>query len=245
MMIPYIRREKILEILSNNMPVKIESLQDELSAVSISTLRRDLKELEKAGKVQLLSGGAVKKKGTISELSFTTKSMLNTKEKKYISSLAVKEIDEGDMIYLDSGSTCTVLLTELVKHNVHIVTSNTNVFNITSDINATITVLGGTYNPNISSLSGSLTLDSLDNFIFDKAFLGANGIDKDFGVTTPTLREATKKREVKKRSKKTYVLCDSTKFDTTSSIKAFEIDEVTLITDKKNNEYGQIANVIS
>ncbi|WP_414042598.1 DeoR/GlpR family DNA-binding transcription regulator [Macrococcus sp. EM39E] len=244
-MIPYIRREKILEILNSNDLIKIELLQEELSTVSMSTLRRDLKELEREGKVQLLSGGAVKKKGTISELSFSTKSMLNTKEKEYISSLAIKEIEDGDTIYLDSGSTCTVLLTELVKHDVHIVTSNTNVFNINRDIIATITVLGGTYNPNISSLSGSLTLNSLDNFIFDKAFLGANGIDKQFGITTPTLREATKKREVKKRSKETYVLCDSTKFDTTSSVKAFEIDEVTVITDKKNDKYSSITNLIN
>jgi DeoR family fructose operon transcriptional repressor len=59
-MIPYERQEKILEALAQDELLKIEQLQSILPTVSISTLRRDLKELEKSGRVELLAGGAVK-----------------------------------------------------------------------------------------------------------------------------------------------------------------------------------------
>ena len=67
-MIPYERQEKILEALAQDELLKIEQLQSILPTVSISTLRRDLKELEKSGRVELLAGGAVKICSTASEM---------------------------------------------------------------------------------------------------------------------------------------------------------------------------------
>lgn len=115
LMIPYVRQEKIIEILETRELIRIEELQKLIPEVSISTLRRDLKELESLNKVQTLSGGAVKISSSVSELPMSTKSSLQTKEKLYIAELAAREVVAGETIYLDSGSTCTALLTELLK----------------------------------------------------------------------------------------------------------------------------------
>src|SRR5699024_963630 len=244
-MIPYVRQEKILEILESDDVVTIDDLKKSIPNVSVSTLRRDLKELERAKSVQMLSGGAVKLCSSVSELPISTKSILHIEDKKYIANLAMREINEGETIYLDSGSTCTALLKQILDKKIHIITTNTDVFSITGKIEAEITMLGGNFSPNISSLSGPLTLENLRNYIFDKAFIGANGIDLNYGVTTPNLVEATKKKEVCNQSKKTYLLCDSSKFHKTSTVKAFDLHDVVLITVRLDEELEKELSIIS
>ena len=64
-MIPYERQKKILSIIEENELVKIDELQKIFDGVSVSTLRRDLKELEKNRKIESFSGGSFKKISTI------------------------------------------------------------------------------------------------------------------------------------------------------------------------------------
>lgn len=244
-MIPYIRQEKIIEILESRELIRIEELQKLIPEVSISTLRRDLKELEGLNKVQTLSGGAVKISSSVSELPMATKASLQMKEKRYIAELAAREVAAGETVYLDSGSTCTTLLRELLKKKIRIITTNTDVLRLTGEFEAEVTILGGTYDPKISSLSGPLAEANIQKYVFDKAFLGANGIDLKFGVTTPNLVEAIKKKTVINHAKKAFLLCDSSKFHKTSAVKSFELNEVILITDKADSDLGKEMTIIS
>lgn len=59
-MIPYERHELILNKLKEADLLKIDELAAFMPDVSMSTLRRDLKELEKRGSIEYLTGGAVK-----------------------------------------------------------------------------------------------------------------------------------------------------------------------------------------
>lgn len=244
-MIPYERQEKILEILENHGLIKIEELQEQIPSVSVSTLRRDLKELEKLNKVQMLMGGAVKGISTVSEIPIGTKSGLRTKEKELIANLAAEKINDGDTIYLDSGSTCTALLKRIIQKKITIVTSNVEIFNIFGDITAELIFLGGLYNPMIASVSGPLTDNNIINFNFDKSFLGANGVDAKKGVSTPRMAEASKKREVFLRSKTCYLLCDSSKFHQSSAINVFELSRITLISDSFDQALSEVTTIIA
>lgn len=244
-MIPYERQEKILEVLSHEELMKIEELQKVIPNISISTLRRDLKELEKSSKVVMLTGGAVKISSTTVELPISAKNSLQTKEKEIIADLAANQINDGDVIYLDSGSTCTALLKRILNKKISIFTTNANILGITSEIQAEITILGGRYNPIISSINGPLTDNNIQCFNFEKSFLGANGVDVFKGVSTPNLVEANKKRQVLKNSKKIFLLCDSSKFNKTSAIKAFKLDKVTLITDKYDERMAEVTKMIT
>ncbi len=243
-MIPYERQAKIVKLLENNTLLKIEDLKENLPGVSISTLRRDLKELEKDNRVQLLTGGAVKLNSSISELPIQMKSTFYVEKKNHIADLAMAQVNDEDMIYIDSGSTCTILLEKMIHKNVHIVTSNTSIFNVFSQATARITILGGEYNPAISSLSGNLTEMNIGHFIFDKAFLGGNGVDVQYGVTTPDLKEAVKKSTIIKHAKQSFLLCDSSKFHQVANVKSFGLDAVTLISDKGDDQLAEQMNVI-
>ncbi len=82
-MIPAVRQEKILEILSNNEIVTVESLMNELQ-VSVSTLRRDLIKLEGEKKITLLHGGGVRLAPKTVELNIFTKLEMNKDAKERI-----------------------------------------------------------------------------------------------------------------------------------------------------------------
>lgn len=244
MMIPYERQEKILKLIQEKELMYTEEIQQKVSEISLSTLRRDLVELEKRGEIKRLSGGAVKPILAENELSIDTKAIRNTKEKEIIAKLAAAEILEGETIYLDSGSSSTILFNELVHRDIHIVTSNTELVKYLGNAEAEITFLGGSYNANLSSVAGPLAIDNLKNFIFDRSFIGTNGVDPSYGVTTPSLVETEKKREVIKRSKKAYVLADSSKFGVVSAVKIVELGEISIIAEKNNLAISDMTELI-
>lgn len=244
-MIPYERQQKILSIIEGKELIKIDELQQEIPDVSLSTLRRDLKLLEKHRKIELLSGGAVKKITAVGEIPVQTRATLYGDEKEKIAVIAAQYIKDGDVIYLDSGTTCTQLFKNIQNRRITIYTSNTDIFALTHDTVAELYLLGGKFNPLNNSVSGSLTEDILRNLYFNKAFLGANGVDEKSGITTPTVEEATKKRMVKEHSDQVYVLCDSSKFHSFSNVVAFDLDDIILISDKNDEKIGEIVSVVT
>ena len=134
-MIPYERQKKILSIIEKEL-VKIDELQKIFDGVSVSTLRRDLKELEKNRKIESFSGGAFKKISTIGEIPISTKNTLESEKKEKIARMASELIVDGDTIYLDSGSTCTMILKYIIEKKITIYTTNTDVFSINEQIEA-------------------------------------------------------------------------------------------------------------
>ena len=181
-MIPYERQKKILSIIEERDLVKIDELQQIFDDVSVSTLRRDLKELEKNRKIESFSGGAFKKISTIGEIPISTKNTLESEKKDKIARMASELIVDGDTIYIDSGSTCTMILQYIVEKKITIYTTNADIFSVKENIVADIYVLGGRYNPVTSSMTGPFTEDLLKNLYFNKSFLGAYGIDENDGL---------------------------------------------------------------
>lgn len=244
-MIPYERQERIVECLQKSGLVRISELQEELPGVSISTLRRDLKELEALGKVEHLSGGAVKLVSAVHEVSISTRSGLHGNEKDQIAQVALRLVEDGDTLYLDSGSTCTALLRLLLDRDVTIYTTDASACLIKSETRAQLIVVGGEFNHVNSSFCGSMTESILRDLYFDKAFIGTNAIDEDRGIMTPSYVEATKKRIVRENSNKVYVLCDSSKFHKFSNVRAFGFDGVAIIAESYDEKIAQHARLIT
>lgn len=244
-MIPYERQKKILQVLSKQELIKIDELHQLIPEVSISTLRRDLKELQNSDKIEYLFGGAVKLSENNGELPISKKIALNHDKKELIANIAADQICEGETIYIDSGSSCTLLLQKAINKHITIYTTNTNVFSISEAMTAKVLLTGGDYNPVISSLSGPITEECIKNLYFDRAFIGVNGIDIDKGVTTPNIVEATKKRLVKTNSRSSYLMCDSTKFHKFSNIKAFDLKNVYVISDKYDKAIANCVTILT
>jgi len=234
-MIPYERKKIILRKLNEQDIVILDEIQKVLTNVSISTIRRDLKDLEKSGHVALLPGGAAKLLSRSTDIPITKRTTLNRNEKKKIALLAAKQVKLGETIYVDSGSTGEELLVELAKKKITLITSVTNFKLPFQNVEAQVYSLGGFVNFTNNSLKGDLTMQNIDYFNFDRAFIGASGVDSKFGYTTFDLSEAIKKKKIIEKSQEVYFICDSSKFHQVYMSSIAPLSDSVLITNDSDN----------
>lgn len=244
-MIPYKRQQAILDFLAQEEVVHFSAIQKLLPEVSESTLRRDVRELESEGKLKRLSGGAVKASDS-AEIPISVKAAIHVGEKQAIAQVASMLVEDDETVYIDSGSTCSALLAILMERNITIATTNADAFSLAgSNSVATLVMLGGILSPDLLSVYGPMTEENISQFVFDKAFLGANGIDVRFGVTTPSMQESNKKQVVADHSKETFVLADSSKFGEVLNARVLPLDRVTVISDACNPDIAQATKLIT
>lgn len=244
-MIPYERQQLVLQHLSESDLLKIEDLQELLPDTSVSTLRRDLKELEKQGRVEMLAGGAVRLNAVSHELGVMVTGALHAAEKERMAQRALEEVSDGDTVYLDSGTSCTALLRHLIDRDVTIYTANGSACYITGDMRAQVIIIGGAYNPRTLSMTGPITEGILKDLYFDKAFLGVNAVSIDRGVTNPSHDEAIKKQLVKENSNRMYILCDSSKFHRVSNVRVFGLDGLSIISETGDDQLGRYVEILT
>lgn len=243
-MLPIERQNQILKILEEKNLSKLDELHDKIPDVSISTLRRDIKTLEDEGKIEYLFGGAVRLPDGGGEIEFAKKEHNHHKEKAVIAELAAKEIHEHNTIYVDSGTTCTLLLDKIKNKRITVYTTNTQVCRIAGSFKAEIFLIGGKYNGVTSSLTGALTNSLLSKMRFDKSFFGINGISVNNGYTTPQFDEAIKKQLIAKRTSKPFILSDSSKFGVSSNVQVFDLKEAVLISNCDNSDISKQTQII-
>lgn len=242
-MLPFERKKIILEELQKGV-VYITSLA-ELLNVSEITVRRDLKHLEEEKKVTLLHGGAAQLVDTSRETPMDQREELYIDEKERISHFAAGLVEDGDVIFIDSGTTNKRMLKYLTDKKVKIVTNGYKNIEESLSYDLDITLIGGELKKETYAFIGAVTSRVLDMYYFDKCFLGANGIDMEFGLSNADPNESLIKEQVIKRSKKAYVLADHTKFSSTSVFKFSEINQVDIITDSILSDYLHLENIIS
>ncbi|MBO0985506.1 DeoR/GlpR family DNA-binding transcription regulator [Rathayibacter sp. SD072] len=226
----FARHQLILDRVALGDSILIEDLVTATGASS-STVRRDIRLLEEAGRVVSLRGGAIRAQGRGAELPAAAKSLINHAEKVAIARAAASLVVDGDTIYVDSGTSLTEFMLALTDVRAHVITSNTQVLALVPPPAITVTALGGDYLPDIGSVAGTMTDRQLDELYFDRAFIGVTGIHAQAGVTTFDVREANKKRIVQAHSRETFVLADSSKFDVISLCRSFSLADCVVVSD--------------
>lgn len=229
-MTPAQRRKRILVLVQEAQGMTIDDLVD-LMGVSSSTVRRDVNHLVDRGEVIALRGGGVQLSERAAELSASAKALLHPGAKAAIARAAADLVEDGDVIYLDSGTSALQLMPLLRDKNIQLVTSNVQVFTLADGFAGNIVALGGDYLPNLGSIVGPMTTSELEQMSFDKAFIGASGCSKRGGVNTFDMREASKKRIVHERTRQPYVLADSSKFGIDTFYKAIHLADCHIITE--------------
>ncbi|HPE74901.1 MAG TPA: transcriptional repressor AgaR [Draconibacterium sp.] len=210
------RRSKILEELELKGQVLVRELS-KLFNISEVTIRNDLAHLEKQNMLIRARGGAIKIKyhmmGIDSSISDKQKEYL--KEKQLITKEAIKLIEDGDTIVLDSGTTTTEIAKNLGQfNNLTIITNALNIASILSEYEGfNVFMPGGILRKKSLSLVGVLADESFEKFYCDKLFLGADGFDTTHGLSTPNSEEAHLNQIMIKIAKKVIVVADSRKFE--------------------------------
>jgi DeoR family transcriptional regulator of aga operon len=207
------RRRDILELLQTEGRVLVTDLAKRFKT-SLITIRKDLEFLHHQGQLERTHGGALPvKTGALKDSSLQEKSRLHRTEKLRIAAAAAQMIREGQVVILDSGTTTTAIA-RACRHFKKL-TSITNATNIASDLADTaieVILTGGVLRPNSFSLVGPLAEESLRKLSADLLFLGVDGFDTRYGLTTPNLLEARVNLAMTESARRTVVVCDSSKF---------------------------------
>lgn len=102
-------------------------------------------------------------------------------------------MEDGDCVYVDSGTTTVGMLKYLQGKRITIVSSSTELLDNLPIKNAKCILLGGEVRDDLESVLGALTEKMISDMYFDKAFIGANGYIPDGGIYTYDDREARKR----------------------------------------------------
>lgn len=209
------RFAKILDLLTEKRSTTVQELCEVLNA-SESTVRRDLTELDRLGKLNKVHGGATLPDSQFlaDELTMDAKQALAIAEKRDIARAAALLIRPQDFIYIDAGTTTLALVQALSGSalEAHYVTNGIAHARLLVQKGCRVFVPGGMLRPNTEAIVGAAAVASLQAYNFTKAFLGANGVDLQAGFTTPDPEEAAVKATAVRHARESWFLVDSTKF---------------------------------
>lgn len=238
------RYHEILELLNKKGAVTVIELTKVLQT-SESTIRRDLNALAKMGKINKVHGGAtaLEKMMQIEE-NMEIKSMRFQEEKEKIAQYAASLIRDGDFIYIDAGSTTDKLVDAISNMNATYVTNGIIHARKLTQRGHKVYIIGGEFKPVTEAIVGAQALKSISMFNFTKCFLGANGIHKTGGYTTPDVDEALVKAEAIKRSFVSFVLADHSKFGAVSATVFGDLRQACIITDELTDKTYQEITII-
>ena len=224
------RKNKILHILRSRHYASVDELCSQLF-VSSATVRRDLKELEESRQIERTRGGAYILDGNAKEDPYAVRARQNVMQKQIIAGQAVRLLRDGMTVFLDSSSTVYVMA-QMIEgfHNLCVITNSLKTA-LCLSAKSGITVLCASGRPRVGTVSlvGQSTVDYLRSFNADAAFVSACGFDSENGSTEASEEESFVKRTYIENSRKTYLLCDTSKMGKVFLKKTADLSEFTQI----------------
>ena len=180
--------------------------------VSQETIRRALRRLEQSGDVSVVHGGATRRR--LSEPHLAQRSDHRADAKRAIARTAANLVPERGTVLIDSGSTTLALATELASHSpLTVATNSLGVATILARAGHQVFMLPGEIDPNDESAMGAETIDALEAYRFDVAFVGAGGISATAGLTDYQPLAARFRGRMITGANTAYLLADRDKFD--------------------------------
>jgi DeoR family transcriptional regulator of aga operon len=207
------RQRAILEMLNRDGRVLVVDLAKHFRTSQV-TIRKDLDTLHVKGRIHRTHGGALSvRESALEDPTLREKEKLHRKEKLQIAAAAVRLVTEGQVVILDSGTTTTTIARAM--RNFQNVTIITNAVNIAAELSGSaleVILTGGNLRKNSFSLVGPIAEETLRRLNADILFLGVDGFDVQYGLSTPNLLEAKVNRAMMDVAKVVVAVCDSSKF---------------------------------
>lgn len=225
------RAEFILEQLQLRANVKVADLAA-MMHVSLDTVRRDLKAMEQSGLIKHVRGGACLPETLASISHFGGREVINLPLKRQVAVKAMKYIQPGNVIALNSGTTNTLLAQEIVKRfsNLTVVTNNLAAVTILMRNPSIHTILvGGNVDSMEYSTYGHSCEEEFSRYCPDHAFLSINAVDDTIGYTDFRFPEIGVIQTLADRAKQVIAVMDSSKLGKRSKKQIFGLKSVDLL----------------
>lgn len=203
--------------------------------LSRSTVRRTLIAMEEKKLLKRVRGGAeaIEEVDAILPMDFQEVFNANKEDKIIIAKKAASLIQDNDVIFIDSGSTCFYMIDYIKAKEITVVTNGIMHIQKLMAKGINTYILGGYAKPEKNLIMGEDMVNKISVMNFDKAFLGTMGIDARSGFTTMMLEDGEVKKAVIKSSDKCYILADKSKFNVRKFYTYGDFTEATIITNSE------------
>jgi DeoR family fructose operon transcriptional repressor len=229
------RKQIILEKLNLTGEVDIKLLAAELN-ISEITMRRDLNQLASDGQLYRTHGGAMKVDPLQVPHDFINKAAKNVEEKDKICRAAAKEINDGDIIFMDCGSTVFRLCQFIKSKKIKVITNSLPVIYELQNSLVSLNIIGGEFNTERQAMHGKIADEHIARYRATKAFLGVDGVSRN-GLFANSELEADITQAFAANSTKTYLLCDNSKIGKETYLNFGELSMInSIITNSKSDE---------
>lgn len=180
--------------------------------VSEMTIRRDLKDLEKKGLLRRTYGGAYPTETAFFEMSLQAKFSIFTEEKKAIGSACAEMVKNGDVVFLDSGTTTLEVARCICNKSITVVTNDLNIaMMLMNQTNINLFISGGELRRGTNNLIGTKAISFFDGIQGAMLFMGVEGVDAEAGFTIPDLEEVLIKKRMMRAVDRVIVVADKSK----------------------------------
>lgn len=212
------RTRFIINRLNANGIINLKEVAKELD-ISEATVRRDFEKLENEGRLKRVTGGATLA-GTSADLSYEAeltmraKKTLNYEGKLKVAKRASEIVQDGECVFLDGGTSIAAMAEFLSKKHIKIVTHSELVVKGLSNPVAEIFLIGGTYLAHYGMSVGPAAQQTLQQFHFDRVFIGCACVDLQERVAyTNELETMLIKSIASNNGQHVYLLVDSGKLN--------------------------------
>lgn len=227
------RRRKILELLDARNSVRVADLSQELG-VSEATVRRDLDILDLNGRARRVHGGAMQTQDAPPEPPVLHREHENRAAKQAIGRLTASMIEDGEAVFLGSGTTTLEVAHNLISHSdLTVVTNALTIVNVFAQLErVSLVVVGGMLRQSEMSFVGHIAEAALGEVRVDKVIMGIRGIALRAGLTNDYLPEVMTDRAILAMAPNLVLVADNSKFGRVASAFVAPIEQVsTLVTD--------------
>ena len=224
------RRQQIAQFIRERKRATVAELSGHFG-VSEATIRRDLEKLDSQGEIRRAHGGALAVERAAPEPPVVHRLVENQEEKRRIGQAAVQLIQDGEVIFLGSGTTTLEVARNLDdRKNLTVITNAVNIVNqLAGKQNITVIVTGGLFRHSELSLIGHITEQALKELRADKVIMGMRAISIEEGLTNDYLPETMTDRMIIQFAPEVILVADHSKFGKVSTALVAPITSVNKI----------------
>ena len=226
------RQQEILTLVQQQGFVSIETLAQKFM-VTTQTIRRDINTLCEQQLLTRYHGGAGIS-SNLENVEYTTRQVMNQKEKQAIAKLVANHIPDRASIFLNIGTTTEAIAKELLNHSaLRIITNNLNVAAILrSNPSFEIIIAGGVVRQRDGGITGEATIDFIRQFKVNFGIIGISSIDTDGTLLDFDYHEVRVAQAIIENSRQVFLAVDHTKFERSAMVRLGPIESIdTLFTD--------------
>jgi DeoR/GlpR family transcriptional regulator of sugar metabolism len=227
----------ILQMIQDQQKMSIIDLSNQLG-VSEITIRRDLKDLVDRGMVHRIYGGAIIAQSNPIDSPILQRLNEDKEIKEKIGQAAAALVQDGETVFIGSGSTTAYVARQLVnKRGITVITNALNVgMELANSEGVTVVVVGGMLRPSELSLIGHIADQALRELRVDKVIMGIQAISMHAGLSNDYLPEVMTDRAIFTMAQEVILVADNTKFEKVETGYVAPVNRIkTLITDHKTD----------